>query len=165
MPHTEYATRYLAMLSGGNAPQLVGPNGVSTVAEFFDTWEDVTPYIKAENFDLSDFYGPAVELNEYPDKNTGLPLGLYPSYLYYNKDLFDAILLAQDTSITHHTLLREFGLGARSSEPYVRDGGLDFRDIQMNDADAFQREYPELVEKLGIPTVEQLVQALRIKPS
>src|SRR5215212_5766580 len=47
-PHEEYATRYLAMLSGGNAPQLVGPNGVSTVAEFFDTWEDVTPYIEAD---------------------------------------------------------------------------------------------------------------------
>ncbi|HEX9388508.1 MAG TPA: hypothetical protein VF918_19440, partial [Anaerolineales bacterium] len=43
VPHEEYATRYLAMLSGGNAPQLVGPNGISTVAEFFDTWEDVTP--------------------------------------------------------------------------------------------------------------------------
>ena len=90
VPHEEYATRYLAMLSGGNAPQLVGPNGVSTVAEFFDTWEDITPYIEAENLDLSDFYGPAVELNTYPDKNTGLPLGLYPSYIYYNKDLFDA---------------------------------------------------------------------------
>jgi multiple sugar transport system substrate-binding protein len=90
VPHEEYATRYLAMLSGGNAPQLVGPNGVSTVAEFFDTWEDITPYIQAENFDTSDFYGPAVELNQYPDKNTGLPLGLYPSFIFYNKDLFDA---------------------------------------------------------------------------
>jgi len=90
VPHDEYATRYLAMLSGGNAPQLVGPNGVSSVAEFFDTWEDITSYIKADNLDLSDFYGPAVELNTYPDKNTGLPLGLYPSFLFYNKDLFDA---------------------------------------------------------------------------
>jgi multiple sugar transport system substrate-binding protein len=90
VPHEEYATRYLTMLSGGNAPQLVGPNGVSTVAEFFDTWEDITPYIQAENFDTSDFYGPAVELNQYPDKNTGLPLGLYPSFIFYNKDLFDA---------------------------------------------------------------------------
>ncbi|HLE27621.1 MAG TPA: extracellular solute-binding protein [Anaerolineales bacterium] len=90
VPHEEYATRYLAMLSGGNAPQLVGPNGVQSVAEFFDTWEDITPYIQAENYDLSDFYGPAVTLNEYPDKNTGLPLGLYPSFIFYNKDLFDA---------------------------------------------------------------------------
>src|SRR5689334_14263105 len=90
VPHDEYATRYLAMLSGGNAPQLVGPNGISSVAEFFDTWEDVTPYIEADHLDLSDFYGPAVELNQYPQKNTGLPLGLYPSFIYYNKDLFDA---------------------------------------------------------------------------
>jgi multiple sugar transport system substrate-binding protein len=90
VPHEEYATRYLAMLSGGNAPQLVGPNGISSVAEFFDTWEDITPYIKADNLDLSDFYGPAVDLNKYPTKNTGLPLGLYPSFIFYNKDLFDA---------------------------------------------------------------------------
>ncbi len=90
VPHEEAGERYLAMLAGGNAPQLVGPNGVSTIAEFFDTWADITPYIEAENFDMSDFYGPAVSLNEYPEKNTGLPLGLYPSFIFYNEDLFDA---------------------------------------------------------------------------
>jgi multiple sugar transport system substrate-binding protein len=90
VPHDEYETRYLAMLSGGNAPQLVGPNGISTVAQFFDTWDDITPNITAENLDLSDFYGPAVSLNQYPEKNTGLPLGLYPSFIFYNKDMFDA---------------------------------------------------------------------------
>jgi multiple sugar transport system substrate-binding protein len=90
VPHEEAGERYLAMLAGGDAPQLVGPNGVSTIAEFFDTWADITPYIEAEKFDMSDFYGPAVSLNEYPEKNTGLPLGLYPSFVFYNKDLFDA---------------------------------------------------------------------------
>ncbi len=84
------STRLLAMLAGGNAPQLVGPNGVNTIAQFFDSWADITPFIEAENFDTSDFYGPAVELNEYPDKNTGLPLGLYPSFMIYNIDMFDA---------------------------------------------------------------------------
>jgi multiple sugar transport system substrate-binding protein len=90
VPHDEAGTRLLAMLAGGNAPQLVGPNGVSTVAQFFDSWADVTPFIEAENFDMSDFYGPAVELNQYPDINTGLPLGLYPSFMIYNIDMFDA---------------------------------------------------------------------------
>lgn len=90
VPHEEAGERYLAMLAGGNAPQLVGPNGISTIAEFFDTWADITPYIEAEKFDMSDFYGPAVSLNEYPEKNTGLPLGLYPSFIFYNADLFDA---------------------------------------------------------------------------
>lgn len=90
VPHEEAGERYLAMLAGGDAPQLVGPNGTSTIAEFFDTWADITPYIDAEKYDMSDFYGPAVSINEYPDKNTGLPLGLYPSFIFYNKDLFDA---------------------------------------------------------------------------
>ena len=97
VPHEEAGERYLAMLAGGNAPQLVGPNGVSTIAEFYDTWADITPYIEAEKFDMNDFYGPAVSLNEYPDKNTGLPLGLYPSFIFYNEDLFDAAGLAYPT--------------------------------------------------------------------
>ena len=90
VPHEEYSTRYLAMLAGGNAPQLVGPNGVSSIAEFFDSWADITPFLEAENYDTSDFYGPALDLNQYPDKNTGLPLGLYPSFVLYNIDMFDA---------------------------------------------------------------------------
>lgn len=90
VPHEEAGERFLAMLAGGNAPQLVGPNGISTVAEFFDTWADVTPFIEADNLDLSDFYGPAVTLNQYPDRTVGLPLGLFPSFLFYNQDLFDA---------------------------------------------------------------------------
>lgn len=89
-PHDEAGTRLLAMIAGGNAPQLVGPNGVSTIAQFFDSWADVTPFIEAENFDTSDFYGPAVDLNKYPTINTGLPLGLYPSFMIYNVDMFDA---------------------------------------------------------------------------
>lgn len=115
VPHEEAQTRYLSMLSGGNAPQLVGPNGISTVAQFFDTWEDVEPYIEAENLDLSDFYGPAVELNAYPDKVVGLPLGLFPSFVFYNKDHFDAAGLDypthdyEDTSWTMAEL-REYAI-------------------------------------------------------
>ena len=90
VPNEEAPERYLAMIAGGNAPQLVGPNGTSTIAQFLDTWADVTPFIEAENYDLSDFYGPVLKINEYPDKNVGLPLGVYPSFIFYNADLFDA---------------------------------------------------------------------------
>ena len=90
VPVEESTERYLAMVAGGNAPQLVGPHGISTIAKFKDQWEDVTPYIEKESYDMSDFYGPATTLNKYPDLNAGLPLGLYPSFLFYNKDAFDA---------------------------------------------------------------------------
>ncbi len=115
VPHEEAGTRFLAMVSGGTAPELVGPNGVQTAAEYFDVWADITPFIQAENFDTSDFYGPAVELNQYPDKNTGLPLGLYPSFIFYNKDLFDAAGLpypTHDFNDTSWTMdkLREYAM-------------------------------------------------------
>lgn len=46
VPVEEATERYLAMVAGGNAPQLVGPHGISTIAKFLDQWEDVTPYIE-----------------------------------------------------------------------------------------------------------------------
>ncbi len=97
VPHEEARERYLAMLSGGDAPELVGPNGVETIAEFLDTWVDIRPFIEAENFDMSDFYGATIDLNTYPDKLVGLPLGVYPSMIFYNQDLFDAAGLPYPT--------------------------------------------------------------------
>ncbi len=97
VPVEEAGERFLAMLAGGNAPQLVGPNGISTVAQFYDSWADVAPFIERDGLDTSDFYGPAVELNQYPDKVVGLPLGLFPSFLFYNKDMFDAAGLEYPT--------------------------------------------------------------------
>ena len=90
VPNDEATERYLAMLAGGNAPQLVGPHGTSTIAKFKDQWEDITPYIEKDKYDMSDFYGPSTTINKYPDLDAGLPLGLYPSFLFYNKDAFDA---------------------------------------------------------------------------
>lgn len=97
VPVEESTERYLAMVAGGNAPQLVGPHGTSTIAKFKDQWEDVTPYIEKDKYDLSDFYGPATTINKYPDLDAGLPLGLYPSFIFYNKDAFDAAGLEYPT--------------------------------------------------------------------
>lgn len=88
--HEESRDRYLAMLAGGAPPGLVGPVGIKTHDEFFDTWADITPFIEGDKYDLSDFYVPTMKLTQYSDKNLGLPLGLYPSFILYNADLFDA---------------------------------------------------------------------------
>src|SRR5687768_5420714 len=49
VPVEESRERFLAMVAGDNAPQLVGPHGISTIANFLDQWEDVTPYIEKDN--------------------------------------------------------------------------------------------------------------------
>jgi multiple sugar transport system substrate-binding protein len=90
VPVSEAGTRLLTMLTDANtAPQLVGPNGISTIATYLESWADIDPFIEAEGFDTSDFYPTSLELNDYPDKNTGLPLGLFPSFIIYNVDAFD----------------------------------------------------------------------------
>lgn len=98
VPNDESNERLIAMISGGDAPGLVGPGGVDVAADYFDMWEDVVPYIEAEGFDTSDFYGAAVDLYDYPEKTVGLPLGMFPSFIFYNKDHFDAAGLDYPTT-------------------------------------------------------------------
>ncbi len=97
VPYEQARERLLAMISGGTAPQLLGPMGVETTAQFLDSLEDLTPYIQRDNYDTTDFYGPAVSLNTYEGKTVGIPLGLYPSYIFFNKNAFDAAGVAYPT--------------------------------------------------------------------
>jgi multiple sugar transport system substrate-binding protein len=90
VPYEQSRERFQAMIAGGTAPQLVGPLGIESVGQFLESWEDLTPYIQRDNYDTADFYGPAVSLNTYEGKNVGLPLGLYPSFIFYNESAFDA---------------------------------------------------------------------------
>jgi len=72
-------------------PDLCMPIGVAGVARNFEAWEDLTPFIDRDHYDLSIFSGLTVELHNYEDKGQlGLPIGIYPSVVFYNEDLFDA---------------------------------------------------------------------------
>jgi multiple sugar transport system substrate-binding protein len=92
--YEEHTAKFSTMLAGDQAPDLVMPIGVMGVAGFNDEWLDISPYIKRDNYDTSDFYGPALQLQTYADKVIGLPIGVYPSVLFYNEDLFDKAGLA-----------------------------------------------------------------------
>lgn len=176
VPHEEAGTRFLAMVSGGTAPELVGPNGVETSATYFDVWADITPYIEAENFDTSDFYGPAVELNTYPDKNTGLPLGLYPSFIFYNKDLFDAAGLPYPThdfndKTWNMDKLREYAMLLTLDENYNNATSPDFdptKIVQWGYDDSWEGMRGALgmwgAENIGRPTISDYKTAVANSP-
>jgi len=89
VPNPDHVTKFATMLASDTVPDLVMPIGVQGVAEFFDEWVDLTPFIAADHYDTSDFYGPAKEAHTYEGRIVGLPIGVYPQVLYYNKDLFD----------------------------------------------------------------------------
>jgi multiple sugar transport system substrate-binding protein len=78
-------------IAAGNAPDIIGPVGVEGLNLFIDQLADLQPQIDSTGYDMS----------KYPDamKNffkigkggatIGVPFGTYPSFLWYNKKLFD----------------------------------------------------------------------------
>ncbi len=91
-PHAEHLAKFTAMLAAGDPPDIVMPIGIGGVAELYDqdAWMDIKPLIDRDNYDMSDFYGPTKILHTYEKGTLGLPMAVYPSFIYYNKDLFAA---------------------------------------------------------------------------
>lgn len=82
------------LFASGNAPDIVGPVGFSGANTFPGKWADLNPLIKDAKYDLSQFPDGLVKLYSTPEGQVGLPFAVYPSFLYYNKDLFDEAGLA-----------------------------------------------------------------------
>lgn len=77
-------------ISGGNAPDIVGPVGIRGRDSFKGAWLDLEPLVEKSNFDLSQFDASMVDFyRDEQDGLIGLPFGIYPSYLYVNKELFE----------------------------------------------------------------------------
>lgn len=77
-------------IASGNVPDIVGPVGVRGMYSFEGAWLDMTPYIEKYNVDLSDFNPALVEFYQFEGQGqVGIPFAVFPSALWYNKDLFD----------------------------------------------------------------------------
>jgi multiple sugar transport system substrate-binding protein len=79
-------------LAAGNPPDFVGPVGTTGYAAFKGQWADMAPFIAKYKPDLSDM-DPAL-LKVYASgiggtTREGIPYAVFPSFIYYNKDLFD----------------------------------------------------------------------------
>jgi multiple sugar transport system substrate-binding protein len=82
------------LVSSGNAPDIVGPVGFSGSNSFPGAWLDLAPLIAETKYDTKQFPDGLVELYKSPEGQIGLPFAVFPSFLYYNKDLFDEAGLA-----------------------------------------------------------------------
>jgi multiple sugar transport system substrate-binding protein len=77
-------------IAAGNPPDIVGPVGVGGANAFAGQWLDMSEQIKKTNFDLTQFDKAAVDFWKVGGEGqVGLPFALYPSFLYYQKPLFD----------------------------------------------------------------------------
>ena len=82
-------------ISGGNAPDVVGPVGVGGLAQFAGQWLDLQPYLDASHYDLGQYPANLVDFNKSADGQIGVPFALYPSVLWYQPDMFEEIGLKE----------------------------------------------------------------------
>lgn len=77
-------------IASGNAPDIVGPVGLGGLASFEGQWLDLTPYIAKTGFDLGQFPDEAVQtFNVGSQGQIGIPFAIYPSMVWYKRDMFD----------------------------------------------------------------------------
>lgn len=100
------------LISSNEAPDIVGPVGVDGSNAYNSYYLNLAPLVEATGYDLSvydeaavNFYRPA---GEGDDELYGIPFAVFPSFLYFNRDLFDEAGLPYPP--------QEYGA------PYVLDG-------------------------------------------
>ena len=75
-------------IAAGDPPDIVGPVGQSGVNEFTGLFMDLEPYLGG--FDFGDFDEDSIDAYRLEGEGLlGLPFAVFPSMIYYNRDLFD----------------------------------------------------------------------------
>jgi multiple sugar transport system substrate-binding protein len=77
-------------LGGDNAPDIVGPVGVGGSEAFHGQWLDLSDLITQNNYDLTQYAEGTVDFyNVGGEGQIGLPFAVYPTILFYQKDMFE----------------------------------------------------------------------------
>jgi multiple sugar transport system substrate-binding protein len=79
----------IAQIAAGNAPDIVGPVGAEGRGYFPGAFLDLQPLVDEFNYDLSDIDPAFLEFYREEGELVGLPFAIFPSALYFNRDLFD----------------------------------------------------------------------------
>jgi multiple sugar transport system substrate-binding protein len=83
-------TTLATQIASGNVPDIVGPVGTEGRNGFSGQFLDMTDLIAKNNVDLSVYDKAVVDAYNYPGQGQiGLPFAVFPSFVYFNKDLFD----------------------------------------------------------------------------
>jgi len=136
-------------IAGGNPPDILGPVGWSGVNPFEGLFLDMEPYLTEMNFDWTDFSDASVDAYRLQEGLVGIPFAVYPSYIFYNKDLFDEAGLEYPP--------HEWGADYADGEPWdiakMEELALQLT-VDSNGNDANSPEFdPENIVQFGYHTV------------
>jgi multiple sugar transport system substrate-binding protein len=82
------------LIASGNPPDIIGPVGTAGANSFAGSWYDIEPAAVAAGYDFSQFPEAAVNFYRTEEGLVGLPLAVFPTMIYFNRDLFDEADLA-----------------------------------------------------------------------
>ena len=91
--YSESEQKFTTLVAAGMTPDICGPVGVMGVGKFISEWLDIRPFLEKDGVDTSVYSEKLVDSMKYnvgEEKLVGLPIGYYPSVIYYNEDIFDA---------------------------------------------------------------------------
>ena len=92
--NTEASTTLATRIAAGDAPDIIGPVGIRGLQSFGDQLLDIGPYIDESGVDLSEIPQALIDVYNVNGTQIGIPMAVYPSFIYYNKSLFDEAGLA-----------------------------------------------------------------------
>jgi multiple sugar transport system substrate-binding protein len=91
--NTEAANTLTQRLAANDPPDILGPVGIRGLQQFGDQLLDLTPYLGTA--DLSGIEPSLIEAFNVDGKQIGLPTGVYSSFIYYNRTLFEEAGVAE----------------------------------------------------------------------
>jgi|SaaInl7_200m_RNA_FD_contig_51_826657_length_1748_multi_13_in_0_out_0_1 multiple sugar transport system substrate-binding protein len=89
VPYDSARDTLSTQIAAGNGPDLIGPVGIGGSNDFYGQYMDLSPLMEAANYDTSIFNEALVEFYQEEDGQVGLPWMVFPSALYYQKEMFD----------------------------------------------------------------------------
>jgi len=156
----DFDTKMQTMIAAGTPPDIWSHWGPSGFADYVirGLAADLTPYIERDNYDLSDFIPEVLDIYTLGGKIYGLPMLTTGSFIYYNKDLFDAMGVEypptdwDDTSWTYDAFVEMCGeLNNDTGDPETMSFGCNLG-FWPNDAFAWlfgQDLYPDSAYETG----------------
>ena len=89
--NTQAANILKTEVAAGTTPDIIGPVGVEGLNLFRDQLLDLTPLISSTGYTFSGVDPKLVDFFKLGDNGAmvGVPFAVYPSFIYYNKKLFD----------------------------------------------------------------------------
>ena len=133
-------------IAAGNAPDIIGPVGIEGLNLFRDQLLDLAPLVASSGYTQP---GVDPKLTEFfkigeGGSQIGLPFAVYPSFIFFNKDLFDEAKLPYPP-----TKVGELYNGKPWDMAAVRELGMKLT-VDKNGNDATSADFdPESVEQWG----------------